>query len=100
MIHLAEPKALTDKRYRNNPAKEKKMSLPTPLSEPEKHDAFGNRTLYTADQIKAAMQAAYNEAIDDAAKVCESRQTPGTGSVAILQGTSDAIRAMLKEKTE
>ena len=27
------------------------------------------------------------------AKVCESRQTPGTGSVAILQGASDAISA-------
>ncbi len=27
------------------------------------------------------------------AKVCESRQTPGTGSVAILQGAADAIRA-------
>ena len=27
------------------------------------------------------------------AKVCESRQTPGTGSVAILQGAADAILA-------
>ena len=27
------------------------------------------------------------------AKVCESRQTPGTGSVAILNGAADAIRA-------
>jgi hypothetical protein len=27
------------------------------------------------------------------AKVCESRMTPGTGSVAILNGAADAIRA-------
>jgi hypothetical protein len=27
------------------------------------------------------------------AKVCESRKTPGTGSVAILNGAADAIRA-------
>jgi len=27
------------------------------------------------------------------AKVCESRATPGTGSVAILNGAADAIRA-------
>jgi hypothetical protein len=27
------------------------------------------------------------------AKVCESRATPGTGSVAILNGAEDAIRA-------
>lgn len=27
------------------------------------------------------------------AKVCESRQTPGTGSVAILNGAADVIRA-------
>jgi hypothetical protein len=30
---------------------------------------------------------------DACAKVCESRQTPGTGSVAILNGAADAIRA-------
>ena len=27
------------------------------------------------------------------AELCESRQTPGTGSVAILNGAADAIRA-------
>ena len=28
------------------------------------------------------------------AKVCESRQTPGTGSVAILNGAAEEIRAL------
>ena len=30
---------------------------------------------------------------DECAQVCESRVTPGTGSVAILGGAADAIRA-------
>ena len=30
---------------------------------------------------------------EECAKLCESRQTPGTGSVAILNGAADAIRA-------
>jgi hypothetical protein len=34
------------------------------------------------------------QALEDAAKVCESRQTPGTGSVAILNGAAEAIRAL------
>ena len=34
------------------------------------------------------------QALDDAARVCESRQTPGTGSVAILRGAADEIRAL------
>ena len=45
------------------------------------------------DQIKAfaaLVTAAEREAC---AKVCESRMTPGTGSVAILNGAADAIRA-------
>ena len=33
---------------------------------------------------------------EECAQVCESRVTPGTGSVAILGGAADAIRA--KEK--
>ena len=34
------------------------------------------------------------QALDDAVRVCESRQTPGTGSVAILRGAADEIRAL------
>ncbi len=44
----------------------------------------------------AAMVAMADVAImaaEAAPKVCESRQTPGTGSVAILQGAADAILA-------
>ena len=36
---------------------------------------------------------------EECAQVCESRVTPGTGSVAILGGAADAIRARLGEKT-
>ena len=43
-----------------------------------------------AARVAAAAKAEENEAC---AKVCESRQTPGTGSVAILNGAADAIRA-------
>ena len=35
---------------------------------------------------------------DECAQVCESRVTPGTGSVAILGGAADAIRARLDGK--
>lgn len=31
---------------------------------------------------------------EECAQVCEGRQTPGTGSVAILNGAADAIRAL------
>lgn len=41
--------------------------------------------------VKAEAVAETREAC---AKVCESRSTPGTGSVAILGGAADAIRAM------
>ena len=37
-------------------------------------------------------QAATAAERERCAKVCESRQTPGTGSVAILNGAADAIR--------
>ena len=39
-----------------------------------------------------AWQAATKAEREACAKVCESRQTPGTGSVAILNGAADAIR--------
>jgi hypothetical protein len=42
------------------------------------------------EHFAALARAAEREAC---AKVCESRQTPGTGSVAILNGAADAIRA-------
>lgn len=37
------------------------------------------------------------DALEEAAKVCESRQTPGTGSVAILNGAADAIRKLKED---
>lgn len=39
------------------------------------------------------VEQARGEEREACALVCESRQTPGTGSVAILQGAADAIRA-------
>ncbi len=42
------------------------------------------------ERFVAIVAAAEREAC---AKACESRQTPGTGSVAILQGAADAILA-------
>jgi len=42
---------------------------------------------------EAALEQAKAEEREACAKVCESRQTPGTGSVAILQGAADAILA-------
>ncbi len=48
------------------------------------------------DAVKVVWQAAWRDATaaerERCAKVCESRQTPGTGSVAILNGAADAIR--------
>lgn len=40
-----------------------------------------------------ALEQVRAEEREACAKLCESRQTPGTGSVAILQGAADAIRA-------
>lgn len=47
----------------------------------------------THDELErfAALVAAAER--EECAKVCESRRTPGTGSVAILNGAADAIRA-------
>ncbi len=51
-------------------------------------------TVIELERFFAAAYAAGAAAERDAcAKVCESRQTPGTGSVAILNGAADAIRA-------
>lgn len=58
---------------------------------------------YTSDSMIDSMHAyglaCARAALEQAAKVCESRQTPGTGSVAILNGAADAIRALAKEIT-
>ena len=60
------------------------------LPEPSGFDVHMRRSTYTADQLKQAIR----DALEEAAKVCESRQTPGTGSVAILNGAADAILAL------
>lgn len=44
--------------------------------------------------LAGAVQAGRAAALEEAAMVCEARQTPGTGSVAILNGAADAIRAL------
>lgn len=43
---------------------------------------------------------AYQQGMERAAEICESRQTPGTGSVAILNGAADAIRAEAHAKNQ
>lgn len=45
--------------------------------------------VYTEAQLRQAMEAC--------AAVCESRQTPGTESVDILNGAADEILEMIKE---
>lgn len=49
--------------------------------------------LQTADQLKQAIR----DALEEAAKVCEARQTPVTGSVATLSGAADAIRKLKED---
>ena len=53
-------------------------------------DCTCNGTLGCLERFAELVRADEREAC---AKVCESRQTPGTGSVAILNGAADAIRA-------
>lgn len=43
--------------------------------------------------IKTMLTKAIADEREQCAEVCESRETPGTGSVAILRGAADAIRA-------
>lgn len=52
----------------------------------EDHRIGVHRLMAFASLVAAAEREA-------CARVCESRQTPGTGSVAILNGAADAIRA-------
>ena len=49
------------------------------------------------NRIERLVDLARADEREACAKMCESRQTPGTGSVAILNGAADAIRA--KENT-
>lgn len=49
----------------------------------------GIHSLYSVEAIR--------EVLEQAALECESRQTTGTGSVAILNGAADAIRAMKEQ---
>lgn len=62
-------------------------SIKQAITDPENQPSqFGTVTMeYMQREIVAEREAC--------AKVCESRQTPGTGSVAILNGAADAIRA-------
>lgn len=53
-------------------------------------EGWPEQLLSLANAIEAKAAAKEREAC---AKLCEARQTPGTGSVAILNGAADAIRA-------
>jgi hypothetical protein len=46
-----------------------------------------------ADELREELASAVQAEREACAKVCESRITTGTGSVAILNGAADAIRA-------
>lgn len=52
-------------------------------------DRITNESKHIIKRAEARGAAAEREAC---AKLCESRATPGTGSVAILNGAADAIR--------
>jgi len=45
------------------------------------------------NRFAVLIEAAMSHERERCALVCESRQTPGTGSVAILNGAADEIRA-------
>ena len=79
MIHLSDPAAYHDKRFKNNPAKRKTMK--TKMPEPVAARVWIGRMedlvldylyseqgdgepLFTEAQLKAAMVAAWNEAIE------------------------------------
>ena len=74
MIHLSDPAAYHDKRFKNNPAKRKTMKTPLPTPGEWLHERCGQK-VYTESQLRAAMVAAWNEAIEDAARVCEDTET-------------------------
>jgi len=68
---------------------------PPPLPLPDLNNGTGWER--TDAQVIAYGKACYLAALEEAAKVCEAQQTPGTGSVAILNGAADAIRALKGE---
>jgi len=47
------------------------------------------------DAIEAYGAICRKQALEEAAALCESRITPGTGSVAILRGAADEIRSLI-----
>ena len=49
--------------------------------------------LFTETELETFVELVAAAEREECAKLCESRQTPGTGSVAILNGAADAIRA-------
>ena len=49
---------------------------------------------YLPHQLRARDIEVARVVLEAVAKVCESRQTPGTGSVAILNGAAEEIRAL------
>lgn len=51
------------------------------------------REVSTAEIFGAFARLVAAHEREECAKVCEGRATPGTGSVAILNGAADAIRA-------
>ena len=63
MIHLSDPAAYHDKRFKNNPAKRKTMKTPLPTPGEWLHERCGQK-VYTESQLRAAMVAAWNEAIE------------------------------------
>lgn len=73
--------------------------LPDPMVFYAGYERFAN--LVAAHKAEVALAEAYRCGYEAGAvaerevcaKLCESRQTPGTGSVAILNGAADAIRA-------
>lgn len=64
------------------------------LPEPDTHCEDLDTGQEVWSYSKELLQQAIRDALEEAAMVCEARQTPGTGSVAILNGAADAIRAL------
>ena len=56
-------------------------------------DELGPMSLWSYAAMERKLDEVRADEREACAKVCESRQTPGTGSVAILNGAADAIRA-------
>lgn len=66
-----------------------------PLPQLEQQKVMAGQKLFTLSQLQTAVAAARVQALAKAAEVCKSKQTPGTRSVAILNGAADAIRALI-----